>query len=577
MSRQGTGASNGAFERDQQTHTLESIAEVPRRELHFIDDDEESESFSDKYSTHIRCVKIIVINGIVGAYFAWATYHFFNKKLSESECSSMWCDGYGMLALLMIFVYTCLIYFNVLKPLLGRCISTSIRPYKRQISATFQKSKFLKVAFVVVILLIFAVCIGIDTYKSPERLQSLLGIVILLSIGFAFSKHRSQINWRPVIFGVILQFILGLFCIRIEIGRKIFVCLGEKVAVFFSFAKHGAKFVYGADLVETAKVFAFSILPVIFFFSFIISILYYYGAMQWIIKKMGDMLQSILGTTMCESVTVAANIFLGMTESPLIIQPYIKYLTASEIHVIMSSGFATVSGTVLAAYMDFGASASHLITSSVMAAPATLAFSKLIYPETEISQTSSKTFKMEKSTENSVLDAAANGAFAAISLIGGIIANLVAFVSFVAFMNGIVGWLSLLVGYDGITIEWFFGKLFIPLAYIIGIPWKDCEKVGEVIALKNIANEFVAYERLGKLKAANEISLRSSAITTFAICGFANLGSLGMMIGNLGAMCPENRSVITSVAVRALISGSIICFINASIAGLLMTDDISTA
>lgn len=186
------------------------------------------------------------------------------------------------------------------------------------------------------------------------------------------------------------------------------------------------------------------------------------------------------------------------------------------------------------------------------------------------------------------MDAASNGAFVAINLIAGIIANLVAFVSFVAFMDGIVSWLGLLVGYEGLTLVWFFGKLFVPLAYIIGIPFEDCGKVGEVIALKNIANEFVAYEKLGKLKLENAISvrskknradktkvidwffflkLRSSAITTFAICGFANLGSLGMMIGNLGSMCPEKRSVITSIAVRALISGSIICFINASIAG----------
>lgn len=173
----------------------------------------------------------------------------------------------------------------------------------------------------------------------------------------------------------------------------------------------------------------------------------------------------------------------------------------------MSSGFATVSGTVLAAYMNFGADTSHLITSSVMAAPATLAFSKLIYPEIEISQTTSKSFSMEKSQENSVLDAASNGAFAAVQLIAGIIANLVAFVSFVAFLNAVVSWLGMLVGFDFLSVEWFFGKLFIPLAFIIGIPWEDCEKVGAVIASKNIVNEFVAYKRLGELKAANAISV----------------------------------------------------------------------
>lgn len=209
--------------------------------------------------------------------------------------------------------------------------------------------------------------------------------------------NQKKINWRPVICGAIFQFLLGIFCIRWSVGRAIFECFGDKVAAFLNFSNAGASFVFGDFLVTKENVFAFSALPTIFFFSLCISVLYYLEAMQWVLLKMGWILQSILGTTVCESVNAAANIFLGMSEGPLIIKPYIKLLTESEIHSIMVSGFATVSGTVLAAYISFGAEAQHLITASVMAAPASLFFSKLIFPETEGTKTSSGNIQMEKS------------------------------------------------------------------------------------------------------------------------------------------------------------------------------------
>lgn len=215
-------------------------------------------------------------------------------------------------------------------------------------------------------------------------------------LGYIFSTDRSAIKWRIVITGITCQFILGIICIRWKVGRDIFDCIGSKVSTFLSFSDEGSSFVYGNTLIDQG-IFAFAILSIIYFFSFFISILYYMGVMQWMVMKLGWILQQILGTTVCESVTAAANIFLGMSESPLLIRPYIKILTASEIHSIMVSGFATVSGSVLAAYLNFGASAAHLITSSVMAAPATLAISKLYMPETEKSKTTSDNIEMEKS------------------------------------------------------------------------------------------------------------------------------------------------------------------------------------
>lgn len=241
-----------------------------------------------------------------------------------------------------------------------------------------------------------AIFLYFETRDKPEKLTALTAPAFFILAGYVFSTKRSAIKWRIVVTGVTCQFLLAIICIRWTVGRQIFECIGNKVATFLNYTEQGTRFVFGDTIVDDG-VFAFAILPVIFFFSFFISILYYLGAMQWVVLKLGWVLQTILGTTVCESVTAAANIFLGMSESPLLIRPYIKKLTASEIHSIMVSGFATVSGTVLAAYLSFGASPAHLITSSVMAAPATLAISKLYMPETEESKTSSENIELEKS------------------------------------------------------------------------------------------------------------------------------------------------------------------------------------
>lgn len=259
------------------------------------------------------------------------------------------------------------------------------------------KRRGAKLILAAIVLAGFAVFLFFETADERDRLRSLLGIVAVLAIGFVVSKHPNKVNWRPVLLGVTCQILLGLFTIRWDVGRSIFDCLGKKVETFLGYAKEGAKFVYGDHLIFDLGVFAFAVLAVIFFFSLMISILYYLGIMQWVIFKMGWVLQSILGTTVCESVNAAANIFLGQSESPLLIRPYIKSLTNSEMHSIMASGFATVSGSVLAAYIGFGANPANLITASVMAAPASLCLSKLIYPETEESQTTSKNIVMAKS------------------------------------------------------------------------------------------------------------------------------------------------------------------------------------
>ncbi|KAH8258096.1 hypothetical protein KR038_005684 [Drosophila bunnanda] len=530
-----------------------------------------------------RIVKIsiyVLLHLVVVGYFSYATYHYHDITNYECVwsgstnplCGINFCSGYGMLLLLLGFIYLGLFYYYVFKPMVGLKLHKSfLKPMSKKWHA-FSRTRVMSLVSIAILLVLLAIFVYFETRNEPQKLVSLVAPVCFILCGYVFSTKRSAIKWRIVITGITCQFLLGIFCIRWEVGRKIFECLGNKVATFLGYATDGALFVFGEYLVG-ADVFAFAILPVIFFFSFFISILYYLGAMQWVVIKLGWILQQILGTTVCESVTAAANIFLGMSESPLLIRPYINKLTKSEIHSIMVSGFATVSGTVLAAYLSFGASAAHLITSSVMAAPATLAISKLYMPETEESQTTAKSIELEKSEDSSLLDAASSGASNAVPIVLGIIANIVAFVAFIAFLNGVVSWFGYLVGLEDIDFEWIFSKLFIPLVWAMGVPTKDCDIIAKVVATKTIINEFVAYERLGQYILDKQITARSAGIATFAICGFANPSSLGILIGSLSAMAPHRRATITQVAFRAFIVGSIVCFVSASFAGILLQED----
>ncbi|XP_023168346.1 solute carrier family 28 member 3 [Drosophila hydei] len=525
-----------------------------------------------------RGLHLILQIAIVG-YFAYATYHYHDLNTYACNydgtlplCGIRFCTGYGMLLLLLGFIYLALFYYLIFKPKLGLFLHKNYLQPAAVKWHDFLRTRVVSIACIAILLLLLAIYLVFETKDNPQKLVSLVAPCFFILCGYVFSTKRSAIKWRIVITGITCQFLLGIICIRWEVGRQIFECLGNKVSTFLDYAKDGARFVFGDFLVE-ADVFAFAILPVIFFFSFFISVLYYLGAMQWIVIKLGWILQQIMGTTVCESVTAAANIFLGMSESPLLIRPYISKLTESEIHTIMVSGFATVSGTVLAAYLSFGASAAHLITSSVMAAPAALAISKLYMPETEESQTSSDTIQLEKSESASLLDAASSGASNAVPIILGIIANIVAFVAFIAFLNGLVSWLGFLVGHEEVDFEWIFSKIFIPLAWAMGVPKDDCDNIAKVVATKTIINEFVAYERLGALIRANEISSRSAGIATFAICGFANPSSLGILVGSLSAMAPNRRGTIAAVAIRAFIVGSIVCFISASFAGIVIPDE----
>lgn len=524
-------------------------------------------NFQSKHRLAFKISFLSLLNVAIVIYFVFATLYWINNNYDNID----WCNGYGLLILLLTIVYGGIFYHYCGKKFLEYCSRPCfnfIRNFRKTKRSCFIAQTVVYVSIFVAII-IFLI---IDTIDSRERLKSAIGVVTLLSFGWIFSKHPGHIKWRPVLCGLILQFLFGLISIRWPVGRAIFQCFASKVEAFLNFAKSGASFIYSDKLIADG-VFAFTVLPVIFYFSFFIQILYYLGVMQWIIFSLGKTLQSILGTSICESVACAANIFLGMTESPLMIKPYLNKLTTSELHTIMSSGLSTVSGTVLAAYIKFGANPTHLITSTLMAAPAALCYSKLFYPETEKIIVTSDNVRLEKSKDASLLDAASKGAVIAIPLVFGIIANIVAFVSFIALVNSLLSWTGSLVGYKEFTFELILSKVFIPLSWIMGVPWDQCEDVATLIGLKTVVNEFVAYETLGKYKKEGRIFGRAEAIATFAICGFANPGSVGITMSMMSTLAPEKKEIVAGIVMRAFIAGSATTFLTASIAGMLISND----
>ncbi|KAB0791712.1 hypothetical protein PPYR_03512 [Photinus pyralis] len=302
-----------------------------------------------------------------------------------------------------------------------------------------------------------------------------------------------------------------------------------------------------------------------------INILYHYGIMQKIVVSLGELLQAVMGTTICESVNSVANIFLGMNDSPLLLKPYLEELTVSEIHAVMTSGFASVAGSLLAGYISFGAEASHLITASVMSAPAALCYSKLIYPETEEVTATKETIQLLKSEYASALDAACNGAAIAIEIVLRVAAILIAFISAIHFLNGVLSWMGILIGFDGgstWTLETAVGYVFMPVSFIMGVPWDECQLVGRLIGIKTMVNEFSAFKEMGQMI----LRKRTKMIATYAICGFSNPGSIGITISALSVLIPKKRSTITSTVFSAFVAGEITCFMSACIAALLIPD-----
>lgn len=477
----------------------------------------------------------------------------------------------GLFVISMIFWF-CVIYMFIRdycgESIYHLCCAPVISLLKR-------KWRYLRWIVLLVFVILVGLWFGLDTAKDPRRFISVLGMFVYVGISYAFSLNRRKVKWRPVLWGMGLQLVFALIILRTSQGFEAFKFIGDKVTRFLEYTDVGSAFVFGEGFAE--HYIAFKVLTVIIFFSSVISVLYYLGVMPLIISKIAWLMQITMGTSAAESLSAAGNIFVGQTEAPLLIRPFLAKLTQSELHAVMTGGLATVAGGILAAYIGVGVQASHLVAASVMSAPAALAVSKLMCPETEVPETSSQdTIHFERPVERNVIEAAAKGASTAISLVANVLAMLITFFAFIAFFNGILSSLGSMVGYSELSFQVICSYLFMPFAFLMGVDWADCQIVGRFLGVKTFLNEFVAYIEMGpyitnrnEMNGGPTISRRSEVITTYALCGFTNFLGLGVLLGGLGPMAPNRRSDMARFAIRSLFAATIACFMTASIAGFL--------
>ena len=408
-----------------------------------------------------------------------------------------------------------------------------------------------------------------------DVLMGILGMVVLLAIAILFSNNRRAINWRTVIGALAIQIGFAALILYVPAGKNALGATADAVANVIAYGNEGINFVFGG-LADPSKptgfIFAVKVLPIIVFFSGLISVLYYLGIMQVVIKIIGGALQKVLGTSKTESMSAAANIFVGQTEAPLVVKPYISRMTESELFAIMAGGTASIAGSVMAGYAGMGVSLTYLIAASFMAAPAGLLFAKILYPQTEkFNDIQPEITDAEK--PSNLLEAMAGGASAGMKLALNVGAMLIAFVALIALINGILGGIGGWFGYGELTLQSIFGWIFKPLAYLIGVSWQESGVAGEMIGMKLAVNEFVGYLEFAKYlqpDAAVVLSEKTKAIITFALCGFANFSSIAILIGGLGGIAPNRRGDIARLGLRAVVAGTLANLMSATIAGLFI-------
>ncbi len=399
-------------------------------------------------------------------------------------------------------------------------------------------------------------------------MAGLIGLLVIPGIAWLLSTNRFGVRWRTVVTGIAIQFVLALLILKTAPGRAFFAGATEVVTGFLEFADEGSRFVFGEGFEHVP--FAFRVLPTIIFFSSVVAVLYHLGVIQRVVKVFAVVMTKVMGTSGPESLSASANIFVGQTEAPLLIRSYVGNMTRSELMAVMTGGFATVAGGVLAAYVGMGISAGHLIAASVMSAPAALVMAKLMIPETETDGVSADTDFKVKTPWANMIDAAAQGAGDGLKLALNVGAMLLAFIALVALVNGVLGPVGGWIGLPGLNLEMILGFLFRPLAWVMGVPWAEADAVGTLLGLKTAANEFVAYSRFEDISAENQLSEKSRVIATYALCGFSNFSSIAIQIGGIGGIAPERKSELASLGLRAMIAGTLACLQTATIAGLLV-------
>ncbi|MBZ0265577.1 NupC/NupG family nucleoside CNT transporter [bacterium] len=436
-----------------------------------------------------------------------------------------------------------------------------------------------------------------------ERLTGILGVFALMGIAYALSNNRKAINWRTILVGVGLQFVFALIVLKTLPGKWLFEGARVLITKLLMFTDYGAYFIFGnlylshTDIAQSLQdnippggltggfqvlnpatdtfvslgtIFGIHVLPTIIFFASLMAILYHLGIMQMLVKGIAWVMSKTMRTSGQETLAVASNIFVGQTEAPFVVKPFLGKMTFSEIMVVMTGGFATVAGGVMAAYVRFGVDPGHLMAASVMSAPAAIVMAKLMVPETVFDGLGKpmSDLKLAGKTHTNVLDAAAGGASDGLKLAVNVAAMLIAFIALIALINGVLGWVGGLVGFEQLSLKLILGYLFAPLAFLMGVSPKDLLEVGFLLGTKISINEFVAYIDLAAIK--DQISPRSFIIATYALCGFANFSSIAIQIGGIAVLVPERRQELARLGLRAMVAGAFASFQTAAIAGILL-------
>ncbi len=440
---------------------------------------------------------------------------------------------------------------------------------------------------------------GLDTHWLA-RLRSLVGMFVLGFIAWLLSVNRKAVPWRVVLWGIALQLVFAFFILKTPLGLRLFQGVNDVVVALLGFTVDGARFIFGnlvdnnvpvgtgtvgngpftampGQVANTGAYFAFTVLPTIIFFSSLMTVLYHLGVMQLVVKGFAWIMQRTMKTSGAETLSAAGNIFVGQTEAPLLIRPFIEKMTMSELMAVMTGGFATVAGGVMAAYVGFLIAyfpdiAGHLMAASVMSAPAALVMAKLMYPEDGTPQTGEKLELDVARPDVNVIDAASRGAADGLQLALNVGAMLMAFVALVYLLNGLLGWSGSLVGIEGLTLERILGWVIAPLAWIMGVPWADAPVVGSLLGIKTVLNEFFAYIQLSGILGSSTTSLqpRSVIIASYALAGFANFSSIAIQLGGIGPIAPSRRHDLSRIGLRAMIAGTLAAFMTATVAGMIL-------
>lgn len=417
---------------------------------------------------------------------------------------------------------------------------------------------------------------------SPQII-SFVGIFLLAGLAYLLSNDRRSVDWRLVGIGITLQLAFALLILWTTPGQWIFKSLGDGFEAILGFVSSGSEFVFRINPSDPSdqfppanllmRSFTFGVMPTVIFFSALMSVLYHFGVMQRIVGLLAFVMQKSLRTSGSESLSVAANVFIGQTEAPLVVKPYLKTMTRSELNALMVGGFSTISGGLLAVYTGMGIDPGHLLTASVISAPASLIIAKILLPENERSKTAGRSCESPKPDTTNWIEAATVGATDGMKLAINIVAMLIAFLGLIAMFDAGIQWIGSLAGYSGedaITLSGVIGYTCAPIALMMGIPPSESLLAGQLIGLKIFANEFIAYERLSGLMATgDQLSVRTTIILTYALSGFSNFASIGVQIGGIASLAPERRSDLAKLGLRAMIGGSIVCCMTGCVAGLL--------